>query len=250
MMGITDEMLMAYADGELSAEAASEVERALAADETLAEKLALFADSRKAVRQAYATPAAVSAELEARVRVLASADAAARHQTAARSNVISLADRRRQVPLWQLPLAASIALVVGAGSMWLLGPGGAAPPQLQIASLGDPAIADALGRVASGDRLGLPGGAEFAAIASFRDGDGALCREFEHDSENGGTLVAVACRADEGWDVRFAVASATGDAEGYAPASSLDALDAYLSATSASAPLSSQDEAAALDSLN
>jgi hypothetical protein len=249
-MGITDEMLMAYADGELSAKEAGEVERALAADETLAEKVALFADSRQAVRGAYATLPAVSAELEARVRALAAANRAEPQAEAAGSNVVSLADRRRKVPFWQLPLAASIALAIGAGSMWLLKSGDINSIELQIASLGDPEISSALSTVASGDRADLAGGAEFAAIESFRDGDGSLCREFEHSGKDGATVVAVACRADEGWDIRFAVAAMASETESYAPASSLEALDAYLSATNAGAPLSDQDEAAALEALN
>jgi hypothetical protein len=249
-MGITDEMLMAYADGELSAKEAVEIERALAADESLAEKVALFADSRQAVRRAYATLPAVSTDLEAKVRALAAVDAVASQETMPSSNIVSLADRRRTVPFWQLPLAASIALAIGAGSMWLLGPGAAGPTELQIASLGDTQISEVLSTVPSGDRADLAGGAVFAAIASFRDGDGTLCREFEHSAGDGATVVAVACRADAGWAVRFAVASTASDAQSYAPASSLETLDAFMSATSAGAPLSDQDEAAALEALN
>jgi hypothetical protein len=45
------------------------------------------------------------------------------------------------------------------------------------------------------------------------------------------------------------VAAAASDASGYAPASSLEALDAWMIATEAGPPLSDAEEAAALDYL-
>ena len=74
-MGISDELLMAYADGELTAAQAAEVERAMALDEALAERAALFADSRAAAKRAFAPAPAVSADLEGRIRAMAAADA-------------------------------------------------------------------------------------------------------------------------------------------------------------------------------
>ncbi len=245
-MEITDEMLMAYTDGELSAAEAAAVERAMAQDEALATKAAIFADSRSAVKRAYAAPPAVSADLEARVRAMAAADAASRQAPTPQSNVIDLASRRRVVPFWQLPVAAAVALAVGAGSIWFMGANGGGSGGLQVAGLSDPAIVGALGTVASGQRVALGDGAAFAAIATFRDGDGALCREFEHARQGGKTVVAVACQTPTSWDVRFAIAAAASTTDGYAPASSLETLDAYLSATGAGAPLSAVDEAVLL----
>ena len=57
--------------------------------------------------------------------------------------------------------------------------------------------------------------------------------------------MSVACRSGDEWRVSFAVV-APGDAGGYAPASSAEALDAYLSAIEAGEPLSAEDEAEAL----
>ncbi len=248
-MIVTDEMLMAYADGELSGAEASAVERAISENEDLAARVALFADSRDAVRQAYEKPPIVPADLEARVRAMAATAAALQQTAPSASNVIDLAARRRVVPFWQLPAAAAVALAIGLGSAWLTGQGSGSGG-LQVAGLGDPAIVGALATVASGERVALGGGANFAAIATFRDGDNSLCREFEHDREGGSTVVAVACRTDNKWEVRFAIAAAAADAEGYAPVSSLETLDAYLSATGAGAPLSTTDEAAALELLD
>ncbi len=249
-MGISDEMLMAYADGELTASEAADVERAMAEDETLAERAAVFADSRTALKRAFGAAPAVSADLEARIRAMAEADAASRQAPVSQGNVIDLASRRRVVPFWQMPAAAAIALAIGAGSVWLVTDGGRTMGGLEIAGLTDPSITDALTTLPSGDRLDLGGGMSLSAIATFQDGNGALCREFEHVRGGADRVVAVACRAGEAWDIRFAIAAAAPDAAGYSPASSLETLDAYLTATEAGAPLSAEDEAVALGALD
>ncbi len=249
-MGITDEMLMAYADGQLAAAEASEVERALAEDEGLAAKVAMMADARMAVKNSYRTAPPVPEALEARVRGLVAADAA-RRQGPAGATVVDLAARRRVVPFWQLPLAAGLALAVGAGSVWLASqqdPGGAGG--LQVAGLTDPAIIEALGTLPSGEAVDLGNGARLAAVSTFRDEADRLCREFEHGRPDGETVVAVACRDEAAWGVRFAVAAGAAESDSYAPASSLETLDAYMVATGAGAPLSAEDEAAALQALD
>jgi hypothetical protein len=243
-MAITDEVLMAYADGELDAAAMAEVERAMAEDETLAERVAIFADTRRAVKAAYPAPAPVSADLAARVRALAKAAEA----TPASSTVIDLAARRKPAPVWSLAMAASVALAVGLAGGWYAGSGSSDSAGLRLTALADPAISGALATVASGQRLKLPSGNVFSAIASFRTADGALCREFEYDQPTGSAYVGVACDQSGTWDLRFAVAGFAGDG-GYAPASSLDTLDAYLEATGAGQPMTTEDEAAALAAL-
>lgn len=248
-MTISDEKLMAYADGELPPDEAAEVERAIAEDEALAAKVAVFADVRREVKRALDAAPDVPDALVAKVRALAEADRAIHRAGIEPGKVIDLASRRRTVPLWQLPAAAAVALAIGIASGWFARPGGETADGLAVAGLSDPAIAEALETVAAGARIDLGGGAEFAAIATFRDGEGQLCREFEHDREDGATVVAVACRGETAWDVRFAVAAAAEGDQGYAPASSLETLDAYLSAMGAGAPLSDKEERTALDAL-
>jgi hypothetical protein len=246
-MAIDDERLMAYADGELSAADAAEVERAMASDEAVAARVAIFADSRKAVKRAYGAPPPVSDALTARIKAMAATDAALRG-TAVEGNVVALAPRRRSVPFWQLPVAASVALAVGVLGGWMGKPGQTPDGALGIAGLGDLGLVEAMATVPSGERVEIGNDAVFAAIATFRDGEGRLCREFEHDRGTASSVVAVACHDDGAWQVLFAVAAAGGD-EGYAPASSLETLDAWLVATEAGAPLSDADEAAALSAL-
>lgn len=249
-MAMTDETLMAYADGQLSGEDAAAVDRAIAADPALATRVAQLADACQAVRQAFGAPAPVSAGLQANVLAMIAADTARRGAgTAPASNVVDLASRRKVVPLWQVPMAAMLALAVGAGSVWLGTRNEAVPGGLQVASLTEPAVAGALNSLASGESSAVGDGITMSLVASFRDDADRLCREFEQTSASGDGFTAVACRTDATWDLRFAVVTPPTDAGSYAPASSLVALDAYLSATGAGAPLSAEDEAAALQKL-
>ena len=91
-------------------------------------------------------------------------------------------------------------------------------------------------------------------IASFRNGDGQLCREFEFDRPGRQTIVSVACHpgsSDAGsWSTQLAVLAPPSEGSGYAPASSLETLDAYLGAIHAGPPMSDDDEAVALSQLN
>jgi hypothetical protein len=117
---------------------------------------------------------------------------------------------------------------------------------LWVAGVIRPALGEALATVESGKEIRLAGISDrFRVIATFRNNAEDLCREFEVDSADGSTVVSVACRSEGEWRVSFAVV-APGDAQGYAPASSGEALDAYLSAIEAGDPLSVEEEAEAL----
>lgn len=248
-MAIDDERLMAYADGALSPDEAAEVERAIAEDGALAAKVAAFAESRTMAKRALGATPPVSDTLAATIRAMAEADAARRQAPAGSAQVIDLASRRRTVPFWQLPIAASVALAVGVFGGWVASLQSDEPDGIAVAVIDEPALVEALTTAKSGESAEIGPGVAFTAIASFRDGDGQLCREFEQDRVGGASVVAVACRGDEAWSVRFAVASAASDDTGYVPASSLDTLDAWLSAIEAGAPLSDEEEAAALADL-
>jgi anti-sigma factor RsiW len=242
----SDEELMAYADGELAEDRAAALDLALAADDALAERLALFTETRAiladALRPMLDDP--VPAHLVQRVRDLAAADAAAQA-----ANVVAFPARPQAPPIWQLPIAASIALAVGFGAGLMLR--GQADPDapIQFAGTLDPALTEALDSLASGQSLTLASGARVEAIATFRSDDDAVCREFEYDHAGGTTVVSVVCHDGQDWQTRLAVAAAPADETGYAPASSMEALDAYLTATNAGATLSVEDEAAALSAL-
>ncbi|NSX54445.1 hypothetical protein [Parasulfitobacter algicola] len=249
----TDEELMAYADKELPDDRAALIDMALLEDAALSDRLAVFTGSKEAVAEAYGGDLGdgVPNYLVAHVRKVQAEHAGAGDEP---SNVQKMpvdvpqpanADRR---PLWQLPAAAAVALAVGLGAgMMIMQPIEQAQQNgLQVAAFDDPEIMDALGRMASGTDITFESGNRFSVISTFQDGDGSLCREFEYDQASGKTVVSVVCHEGGVWDVQFAVTATAADDSGYAPASSLETLDAYLSSTGAQLPMSPEAEAAAL----
>ncbi|MCR9122782.1 MAG: anti-sigma factor [Phyllobacteriaceae bacterium] len=255
----SDTALMAYADGELDAEERAEIARAVERDEALAARLAVFTRTRQAASDAFEplldapVPDALASSIAQMVERHETAAASSATEAAAddKSNVIAFDRDARRTSAWRfdLAMAASIALVAGGVIGYLAsGWGGASQPSGMVtANLDNPGLPAALRTVPSGEETEL-GSDRFRAIASFRDEAGHLCREFELDGADASTLVSVACQTDGQWRVRFTVAAAGAD-DGYAPASSLEALDAYLSAIGAGEPLSADDERAMLDRL-
>ncbi|WP_419910876.1 anti-sigma factor family protein [Hoeflea sp.] len=242
----TDEVLMAFADGELQPEEREAIEHAMESDDALAARVATFLDSRMKAQDALKplldepVPEALTARVSAMVDNSSNVTALRQPTPAAR-----LPGRG-----WALPLAASVALVAGALGGYLAGISGTGQTNgLRMADLAQPGISTALNTVASGAETDLSAGERFRAIASYRDSDGTFCREFEVDHTDGSTVVAVACRPGATWDLQFTVI-AQQNSSGYAPASSLEALEAYLSAVGAGAPMEADEENSILQSIN
>lgn len=238
---LDDPVLMAYADGALEPEEAARVAAAAEADPAIAARIAMFRE----------TGALLGGLGAARPLEPLSDDLARRVEQ-------TLADARgadKVVPLHPRPtawrpaaLAASVALVVGTvggivATLSLTESGPGAPSSLAL--LDAPGIEEVLNRLPAGSRGEAEGG-EVEIIASFLTEDGAFCREFEFDPTDGATIVSVACEENGSWTVRFAVATGGPGGAGYAPASALDTLDAFLGSIGAGPPMSSQDEAARL----
>jgi hypothetical protein len=240
-----DETLMAFADGELDDETSAAVEAALAADPALAERVAALAGARDSVRDLYAplaeTP--VPAALAGRVEAMA---AAARQPAAPVAAPIDLAERRatrsRMAMAWPLAMAASVGAVIAGPIGWLVRGESEPSADVIVGASVPPALGRALDTVPSGREIALAGTDRVRAIATFEDADGTLCREFEIDRDL--AVVAVACRAEDAWRVAFSVEAPLAD--GYAPASSIAALDAWMEAVSAGQPMSPDEEAATL----
>jgi hypothetical protein len=234
-MDIDDDTLMALADGEIDGDEAARLHAAIKSDPALAERYALYAQTAGLARQAsLADPeAAVSPDLEARIRALAATT------PPEAGNVVPL---RRAAPRWQpMALAASLALVVGLSAGMFLAPG---TPETG-APLLSAAVQERLNTLPSGAGITLADGRRMNVVASFTDGAGAFCREYEMAAEGGQGHVGIACRDGADWSLRFAVATAS-QATGYAPVSSLDALDAFYAGAGASEPLSQEAERAFL----
>lgn len=229
-MGIDDETLMALADGEIAGDEAARLRARIASDAGLAARYALFAQTAGLVNAAaQADPeAAVSPDLVARIRGMATAPRA--------DNVVPLP---RPSPRWQpMAIAASLALAAGLSAGLLLAPGAPAPEAPALTA----DLRDRLGTLASGAEAELADGRRVAVVASFTDEAGAFCREFETVTPGDGGYVSIACRDDAIWSLRLAIATPAEAAQGYAPASSLAALDAFYAATGASQPLTTDEE--------
>ena len=230
-MDIDDDTLMALADGEIDGDEAARLHAQIAADPALTDRYALFTQSADWVKAAaLADPeATVSPDLEARIREMAAT------MSPEAENVVPL---HRPAPRWQpMAMAASLALAVGLSAGLLLAPGA---PETGAPLLSS-AVQERLGTLPSGAEDRLPDGRRMSVVASFTDSAGAFCREYETDAEGGPGHVGVACRNGAEWSLRIAIATSSAD-DGYAPASSLETLDAFYAASGASQPLSAEAE--------
>lgn len=248
MAEFSDEVLMRFADGELDDATAAELEAALADDDALAERLAVFLDTRMLAKEALQPMLQEPLPPTLRDAVQAMVNAP---QPVKLSPDMTKGPRRSFTPAndwWRMAAAAAIgAVAVGLGS-YLLNPGPAGEPDvggLQMAGIDIKTLHGLLDTVAAGGESEFGTDQRFKAIASFRDNADTLCREFEVGSADKSTVISVACDKGGRWDVRFAVV-APGEATGYAPASSSEALEAYLAAINAGAALTAEEEKQAL----
>jgi hypothetical protein len=189
MSGLGEEMLIAYADGELDELNRRRVEQAVAADPALAERLAQHIALRERLSGHYAPIA--DAPVPDRFAGLLKAEEKIVDLAAAR-------ERRRPVARgWMTggALAASlvIGLVLGRGIGGEVGPVGISDGQM----VAQGALAQTLdSQLASAEGAGT----DYRIGISFRAKDGAWCRSFD-----GTALAGVACRADGAWRLEQAV---------------------------------------------
>lgn len=243
MADFSDEVLMRFADGELDDATTAAVELAMNGDERLAERVAVFMETRS-LAQAALGPLSQEPVPDQLTRAVQAMVDKSRAETLQAPSVRSRRILRPANDWWPAAAAAaSVAAVIGlAAGYWLANP--QADRGLALAAVGDPALRSALASTPSGQELPL-GGDRFRAIATVRDASRTLCREFEIDRTGGPTEMAVACRESGVWMVRMAVAAPAADG-GYAPASSVEALDAYIASIDASPPLGLDEEKRAL----
>ncbi|NVD40160.1 anti-sigma factor [Ensifer sp. HO-A22] len=261
-MEFTDEILMAFADGELDDETMRLIEAALETNDELMARVALFMETRVASSDALKPllDEPVPDQLVEKVRAMA-AEAAARDdairiadpvdESARADNII---DFRRPEPTAQTPrrpsqvmmaLAASLLIVVGGVAGYLAGGAGQMDPgSPQVAGLVDVAVSGILDQRASGEEIAI-GDGRVRLVSTFEASGEQICREYEMKRPDQPDFVSVACRSAGGWQTQLAIVTAeTG--EGFAPASSLETVDAYLTSIGAGAPLEAEAEKKAL----
>lgn len=235
-MKVTDEMLMAFADGELDRPTAEAVQRAAEADPALMRRLADFERTRTLAKAAFGGVL----EEEIPQRLL----------SVVRPRPARVFGFLRWEGGWLPPAAVVAASLAGFALAAILTPAPApeAPPLLASHDT----IAEILETTPSGEtRLVAgsdagPGGA-FEATASYLVPGGA-CRSFEMslgaDAETGWR--GVACRREGTWriDMLAADPGATSGGETYATASdaAVQSLDAFLDAAGAGGSLDDAEE--------
>lgn len=247
---MTDEILMAYADGQLPDAEARKVEQAALADPALQKKISLFTETARQLKAAAAELPPVPDGLADKISTMLESDAAGSDQPE-QDNVVPFT-RRSWVSQLPAALAASITLAIGVAAGAALGPFGAPEtnPPFGLVALADPEIAVALSSAVSGTSSVLGSGATLNVIASFVDADDTLCREFDYEAENGSSIVSVACRVNDTWRPKIAITTSHDQAATFAPASSLDALETWLSTSGFGDPLEPAMEMQRLETLD
>lgn len=242
----SDEILMAFADGELDEQVAAMVEQAMASDLAVARRVAEFLRSRHLIRSAFPSETASDVPPELRAAVQAQIDRFERHA----AQQTSLAGRQASqgapsAGRWHFgtALAAGLAALAIATGGYLAGRQGLQPSSSgPIANLAAPEVSRTLSESPSGQDQDLPFG-RMRVISTFRMANGSLCREFKLQMSSG-TSDAVACR-DRDWVITFAIASAA-TSEVYVPSGGADLLSSYLQNAGAGEPLLGSAEMKAL----
>ena len=185
-----DEMLMRFADGELDAEEMAVIEKAMETDDDLVARVAMFIETKAQAQAAMKplldepVPEKLKAAVEGMIAAKRAEDAKAEAKPAtvvpfeARKTAARPAARQ-----WTLPLAASIAAVIGGlAGYWAANTEERGPGGLWVAGIIRPALGEALATIESGKEIRLAGISDrFRAIATFRNDAQELCREFEID---------------------------------------------------------------------
>jgi len=214
MVRLSDELLMAYVDGELDADTAAQVERALENDSEARATLEAFRASRRALEQAFGS--AVEALVPQRPKAVsgpASSDdwpaaALAAVTRSSADNVLPFALRPSPQLVRQRLWAAGtgiVALVAGLLG-YQLGQG--------RAGFDEAALGAALAATPSFEAVSLDGGIrQVMPVASYAMTGGGYCRELEEVLRQSGTstaYLAVACRGGDGeWRVLAKIADGT-----------------------------------------
>lgn len=228
---VTDDMLMALADGELPPATAMRLRNRLMDDPDLAARYAIFETTTADLRAAFAA-GPVPDRLISTVMKTPMGPAA--------ENVTPLPRRRAGVPA--MAMAASVLLALATGFLAGRGLEGTASPAGQEATAS--LAARTLAALPTGAEARLPDGGSARVLGSF-DTDLGLCRMIALDLSDQSDR-AIVCRGATDWTVALTVR--TGDGSGFIPASDTvaDVIDGYLDRIGASAALTPEEEEAAL----
>jgi anti-sigma factor RsiW len=242
---VNDETLMAYADNMLDPAGRAHVEKLVLSNPVLAAKVRTFQQTYNLAHAALTplvdvpVPEPLLAALRNRI---------SDHEAPSAKNLSLATILQNRLPRWgwglAMAAAASIAGVVGAVIGYQQAIQGADQTRLAVGAAPSAPIVSALNVLKSGEETSI-GNDKLKLVSTFRISGSSLCREFEYMGQPDGTVVVVACRQGETWNVRFATVFMPVEG-GYAPASSLEAVEAYMSSIGAGPAMDPADEDTAL----
>lgn len=272
MVDLNEETLIAYADGELDGKTAAEVEAALERDPAAREIVKQFQEAGTLAAEAFDAP--MEEEVPERLRKLfdepedqtTAADAATNTRpdegnVADLSQIRAARDRKSQtfataagrdsgIRRFALPLAASVALMIGVGGGVGLS-NFTSPSAPEVVAAGTIANASALHAAlestpsleaieeVSGDGLTRN---RIEPQLTFVGADGRYCREYRVIGQTAAAtsdLTGVACRSPQGtWTQQIAVVKDVQSSASYRPAGKADtAIEDFMSGFMKNAPL-------------
>lgn len=237
-MKVSDEMIMAYVDGELDEKSSAEIDRMIADDPQLAGRAEVFRASRRLVRAAF-EPELTQPPPEKLVAATQEMPSAAPQKSPGAEEARIVAFPRRRMMMAALPVAASLAVAFGLAGYWI-GQTGASNADL----LGPSSLARALGEVPAGESRTVTLGRQEAVLStdSAYRVSGGVCRIF-HLSGQASSIRGVGCaRGDEAWTVDLAIAGPSPDAFAPASAGLVESIDTYLDSLEAE-PLPAEEDA-------
>jgi hypothetical protein len=233
---VSDEMLMALADGELTGPDASKLLARIKANPALAARYARFTDTAAILRQAMDS-GPVPDHLIA--SVLTTPTGPQDNKTDRTVVPLRGTAGRPRIAVWPIALAASLMLAVGIGG-FLTGRG-MSPP-----AAGLDTAASVLAHTATGGSVLLGDGGTARALGTFQT-DLGLCRLIVLESATGQTERAITCKSEaDVWQIALRVTE--GGQGMFLPASDMAVglVDDFLDGIGAGAALSPDEELRAL----
>lgn len=262
MTQITDEMLVAYVDGELSAEDSAEIETALQTDQKVREAVRIFRETADWSRRAFDD--VLREPVPERLIQAATGQGIVDQRNAGRADEapwIKSPGRQGRFAGAGLAMAASIALAIGIGGGYglsgLVGPGESGPGGHPLVGSVDQAGAlhAALETTASGTLTRIADTGDVMPLTTFVENDGRYCREFQATLagvDRPEASFGIACRQPAGsWQVEAVVAAPTAAQDGTsqfvtASGAAKNPLQILVGAMTDVGPISSGDEATVL----
>lgn len=239
-MNISDEHISAFLDAELEPHEMAAMRAVIAQDEAVAERVEAFAAVDATLKQRYSSIDAQPLP-QSVLSMIESASANAKPQKTAQVIELSRWQRTKIHAQEHFAVAASVALMLGVGVGYF-----ASQPE----SGSDGAwqqVAQQLDAAPSGQMHTLTDGGALKVQLSFKNQDGAFCRQYyqqagndAHASEN------VACKHDGQWQLAARVPTAVKREGTYATASKSGAIDGVLDGMMADSPMSYDQEQSAI----